>query len=112
VAACGGAQARTGDNAEGVFSGSIVSPRLAAAVHSFLDGVVARAEALIAVRAPRMCPERRARCARVSVEMARALLPLIVATDAAERDAMVAELKAAEHGYLAPLFTEPPVGRA
>jgi hypothetical protein len=34
----------------------------------------------------------------------RALLPLVVASDATERDATVAELKAAQRGYLAPLF--------
>jgi tetracycline repressor-like protein len=47
----------------------------------------------------------RASCARVSVELVRALLPLVVASDPSQRDAMIAELKAAQHGYLAPLFT-------
>jgi AcrR family transcriptional regulator/TfoX/Sxy family transcriptional regulator of competence genes len=89
---------------EALFSGSIVSPRLSAAVQGFLDAVVARAEALLEVRAPHLSPERRARCARVSVELVRALLPLVVASDPVQRDAMVVELKAAQRGYLAPLF--------
>jgi AcrR family transcriptional regulator len=90
---------------QALFTGSMVSPRLAAAVQSFLKAVVGRAEAMFAVRAPRLTPERRARCARVSVELVRALLPLVVASDPADRDAMVAELKAAQRGYLAPLFS-------
>jgi AcrR family transcriptional regulator len=92
---------------QALFSGSIVSPRLASAVQGFLDAVVARAEAIFEVRAPQLNSERRARCARVSVELVRALLPLVVASDPHERDAMVAELKAAQRGYLAPLFTWP-----
>jgi AcrR family transcriptional regulator len=90
---------------QALFSGSLVSPRLATAIDAFLTAVVGRAEAMLAVRASGLSPERRARCARVSVEIVRALLPLVVASDPAEREAVVAELKAAERGYLAPLFT-------
>jgi hypothetical protein len=75
-----------------------VSPRLAAATHDFLQAVVGRAEAMLAVRAPHLSPAQRARCAKVSVQLVRALLPRVVATDPAERDAMVAELKAAQRG--------------
>ena len=91
---------------QALFTGSIVSPRLAAAVHGFLTAVVGRADAMFAIRAPGLAAERRARCARISVELVRALLPLVVAADPAERDAMVAELKAVQHGYLAPIFAE------
>jgi AcrR family transcriptional regulator len=89
---------------QALFTGSLVSPRLAAAIEAFLSAVVSRAEALLAVRAPDLSPERRARCARVSVELVRALLPLVVASNPTERDAMVDELKAAQRGYLRPLF--------
>lgn len=89
---------------QALFTGSMVSPRLAGAVQGFLQAVVARTDAMFAVRAPHLSPERRARCARVSVELVRALLPLIVTADPAEREALVAELKAAQRGYLAPLF--------
>lgn len=91
---------------QAMFSGSIVSPRLAAATQEFLQAVVRRAEVMFAVRAAHLPPERRARCARVSVEVVRALLPLIVASDPAERDAMVAELKAVQRGYLAQFFEQ------
>jgi hypothetical protein len=40
------------------------------------------------MRAPHLAPKRRHRCARVSVELVRALLPLVVASDPSERDAM------------------------
>jgi Tetracyclin repressor-like, C-terminal domain len=65
-----------------------------------------QAEAMFAVRAPHLAPEQRARKARVSGQLIRALLPLVVAADPAERDAMVIELKAAQRGYLAPIVTE------
>src|ERR1051326_8617499 len=85
---------------QALFTGSLVSPRLAAPIDAFLNAVVSRAEAMLAVRAPGLSPQRRARCARVSVELVRALLPLVVASNPIERDAVVAELKAAQRGYL------------
>lgn len=89
---------------QALFTGSLVSPRLAGAIGSFLKAVVSRVEAMLVLRAPGLSPERRARCARVSVELVRALLPLVVASDPVERDAMIAELKAAQRGYLIQLF--------
>lgn len=89
---------------QALFTGSIVSPRLAAATQAFLQAVVGRVDAMLVVRAPRLSPERRARCARVSVELVRALLPLVVASEPAERNMVVRELKAAQRGYLEPLF--------
>src|SRR5918994_944417 len=89
---------------QAMFSGSIVSPRLASATHAFLEAVVGRAESMFAVRAPYLSAAQRRRCARVSVELVRALMPLVVASDPSERYAMVAELKAVQRGYLAPLF--------
>src|SRR5215471_506239 len=52
---------------QAMFSGSIVSPRLAAATQTFLEAVIARAEAMLAVRAPHLSPVHRWRRARVSV---------------------------------------------
>ena len=89
---------------QAMFSGSTVSPRLAAATHDFLQAVVRRTETLFAVRAPHLSRERRALCARISVELVRCLLPLVVASDPAGRDAVVAELKLVQRGYLAPIF--------
>ncbi len=87
-----------------LFAGSDVSPRLAAVTEEFHRGVVGRAERLIAARAPALPRDRLRRCARVSVQIVRALLPLVAASDPAERAAMVGELKAAQRGYLAPIL--------
>jgi len=89
-----------------LFAGSDVSPRVAAATDAFHRAVVERVEAIFAARAPSLAPPRRARCARVSVQMVRALLPLVAAAEPSERAAIVAELKAIQRGYLAPIFGE------
>jgi len=83
-----------------LFGGSSVSPRVAAAIRDFMDAIHERAEAIFAVRAPQLSPAARRRCAAVSLELNRALLPLVVASDPAERDAVVQEIKAAQRGYL------------
>jgi hypothetical protein len=87
-----------------LFGGSSVSPRLAAATGDFMAAVHERAEAMFAARAPHLSPAERTRCARVSVQLIRALLPLVVAADPAERAAVVRELKATQRGYLKPIF--------
>jgi hypothetical protein len=87
-----------------LFGGSSVSPRLAAATGDFMAAVHRRAEAMFAFRAPHLSLAERTRCARVSVQQIRALLPLVVAADPAERDAVVRELKAGQRGYLKPIF--------
>jgi AcrR family transcriptional regulator len=87
-----------------LFGGSSASPRLAGATREFLEAVHERAEAMFDVRAPRLSAAQRTRCANVSVELIRALLPLVVAAEPTERDAVVEEIKAAQRGYLAPIF--------
>lgn len=87
-----------------LFGGSTVSPRLAVATCDFMDAVHERAEAMFAVRAPHLTSVERSRCANVSVQLIRALLPLVVSADPEERDAVVRELKAAQRGYLEPIF--------
>jgi len=83
-----------------LWAGSDPSPRLAAVTEEFHQAVVERAERILAARAPRLPPARLRRCARVSVQLVRALLPLVAAAEPSEREAMVAELKAAQRGYL------------
>jgi AcrR family transcriptional regulator len=87
-----------------LLDGSTVSPRLAVATRNFMDAVHERAEAMFAARAPHLSAAERTRCAKVSVQLIRAPLPLVVAADEAERDAVVRELKAAQRGYLEPIF--------
>lgn len=86
-----------------LFAGSDVSPRLAAATNDFHAGVVERAERILAARVPGLPSAKRRRVARVSVQIVRALLPLIASADPAERAAMIDELKAAQYGYLEPI---------
>jgi AcrR family transcriptional regulator len=91
-----------------LFAGSDASPRLAAVTQEFHEGVVERAERIVAARAPALPRDKRRRCARVSVQLVRALLPLVAAADPAERAAMVDELKAVLRGYLAPILGAAP----
>jgi AcrR family transcriptional regulator len=86
-----------------LFAGSDVTPRLAAVTQEFHEGVVERADRILAARAPRMPRATRRRVARVSVQIVRALLPLVASADPSERSAMVKELKAVQRGYLAPI---------
>src|SRR5262249_43417766 len=86
-----------------LFAGSDVSPRLAAVTHDFHEGVVERAERILLAREPHLSPDKLKRVARVSVQIVRALLPLIASADPTKRSAMVDELKAVQRGYLTPL---------
>ncbi|NBE54820.1 TetR family transcriptional regulator [Streptomyces sp. YC537] len=63
-----------------------------------------RIEAMIAVRAPELPEAERHRTARVGINLFQALIPLVVATEEAERPLMVAELKKALRGYLGPVI--------
>jgi hypothetical protein len=69
-----------------------------------MDAVHERAEAMFAARAPHLSAAERTRCAKVSVRLIRALLPLVVAADPDERDAVVREVKAAQRGDKEPIF--------
>jgi AcrR family transcriptional regulator len=86
-----------------LFAGSDMSPRLAAVTRDFHEGVVERAERILMARAPYLAPDQVRRVGRVSVQIVRALLPLIASADPAERSAMIGELKAVQRGYLAPV---------
>jgi hypothetical protein len=78
-----------------------------------MDAVHERAEAMFAVRAPHLAPAERTRCAKVSVQLIRALLPFVVAAaDPSEQDAVVEEIKAAQRGYLEPIFAGQRLQRA
>ena len=99
-----------------LFAGSDVSPRLAAVTRDFHEGVVERAERILMARAPRLAPDKLERVARVSVQIVRAMLPLIASVDPSERWAMIHELKAVQRRYLAPVVgrvkpTRAPRGR-
>lgn len=90
---------------QALFVGAEVSPQLAVATRALHAGVVGRVEAILAARAPALPPVRRALCARICVQIVKAVLPLAVAAGAAEREAVVGELKAALRGYLGPIVS-------
>jgi AcrR family transcriptional regulator len=60
-------------------------------------------DALLGALAPGLSAEERRRRAVVCKHVAKALLPLILAAEASERERLVAELKSVLRGYLAPL---------
>jgi AcrR family transcriptional regulator len=83
-----------------LLNGSDISPRLAASTQGLHEAVLERVEAVIDARAPQLRREERRRAARVSVQIFKAIQPLVLAAGATERPALVRELKAALRGYL------------
>lgn len=79
--------------------------RLATATSQLHDAVRERVDAMIALRAPALPAGQRARSAEVSVQIFRALLPLVMsAASADEQQMVITELKKVLAGYLAPLI--------
>ncbi|WP_405982367.1 TetR/AcrR family transcriptional regulator [Streptomyces sp. NBC_00158] len=64
------------------------------------SALLARVEAVIAARAPRLPAAERSRTALVGIRIFQAVVPLVVAAEGAERAAMTRELKRALRGYL------------
>lgn len=62
--------------------------------------VVGYVDAILATRAPRLASAERRRCAKVVVQVMKALLPMAVAAAGEERAALVAEQKTVLRGYL------------
>ncbi|RST07045.1 TetR/AcrR family transcriptional regulator [Streptomyces sp. WAC07149] len=73
---------------------------LADAARPVHAALLARVEAMIAARAPRLPAAERSRTALVGIRIFQAMVPLVVAAEGAERAAMTRELKRALHGYL------------
>jgi AcrR family transcriptional regulator len=76
-----------------LFHGTGSPGDLAAAAQALREECVGRVEQMMAVRAPRMTPERRRLLATINVEVIRALLPLAESGDARLRESMLAEIK-------------------
>jgi AcrR family transcriptional regulator len=85
-----------------LFAGTDMPARLAASVQPIQEAVVGRVEAIIAAWAPTLSRVEQARYAQVSVQIVKAMVPLIVAARGRERSAVIAELKKVLRGYLAP----------
>jgi AcrR family transcriptional regulator len=89
---------------QALFADPGVPERLASSTRRLHAAVQAQVEAMVAARAPELPDERRARCATVSVQLFRAMLPLILAASGQEREAVVADLKSVLRGYLGPII--------
>ena len=90
-----------------LFGGTRASPQLAGVLDDLHAEVVRRLDAVLEARDPRLDPAHRWRAATVSLQIVLALLPLTMDPDAMQGDAMLGEMKAALHGYLAAVFGVP-----
>lgn len=84
--------------------------RVARSKQLLQEALVARVEELLAGRAPHLPAPRRHRTAEVSVQLVKGMLPLVEGTRGEEQAAVMAELKRALRGYLAPVLEEGGVG--
>ncbi|MFI0367834.1 TetR/AcrR family transcriptional regulator [Actinomadura sp. 1N219] len=87
-----------------LFARSDMPAAMTAATRPLHAAVSGRVEAIIAARAPDLPADRCARTAQISVHMFKALLPLVLAAEGAERATLRAELKQALHRYLEPVI--------
>ncbi|TDD69660.1 TetR/AcrR family transcriptional regulator [Jiangella aurantiaca] len=86
-----------------LFARPDLPPSLTDAVAPLHAALLGRVTALLSARAPGLAPEVVERTATVAIQLVRAMMPLIVAADGAERAALVGELRAVLHGYLEPV---------
>jgi AcrR family transcriptional regulator len=89
-----------------LFARTDMPAKLTAAIRPLQEAVSDRVETVIAAHAPALPAKQRARCALVSLQIVKALIPPIVAARGKERTALVAELKEALLGYLEPVVTQ------
>ncbi|WP_211239605.1 TetR/AcrR family transcriptional regulator [Jiangella gansuensis] len=87
-----------------LFARADMPPTLTEAVAPLHAALLGRVVALLSLRAPELPAAVVERAAVVSIQIVRAMMPLIVAAEDTERDALVGELRAALHGYLAPML--------
>ena len=83
-----------------LLSGPETSPTLTTPTRHLHDSVLCRVEALIAVRLPSLSDAERSRVARVTLQIFKAIQPLVLEALPRERPALIADLKAALIGYL------------
>jgi AcrR family transcriptional regulator len=91
--------------AANLLHGAEVSSRLALATDRLQKVTLERLETIIGARSPGLSKQELGRTARVSVQIFKAMHPLIQQATETERAALVGELKAALRGYLEPLET-------
>ncbi|MEO3854164.1 TetR/AcrR family transcriptional regulator [Acrocarpospora sp. B8E8] len=89
--------------AKALFGNTDMPARLAGAARPLQEAVVGRVAAIIGARFPRLPATERNLAALVTVRIVAAMMPPIVAAHGVDRDALIAELKKALRGYIAPL---------
>lgn len=77
---------------------------LAGAAQSIQAALLSRVEGVIGARAPQLPAKERARTARVAIQIFQAMVPMVLSSAGAERQATIAELKKVLRGYLAPVI--------
>jgi AcrR family transcriptional regulator len=85
-----------------LFADRRMPDHLTASSHDLHLAMVGRVEAIVDAHATHLSRVQRSRVTLVSVQLCRAVMPLIVAAEGAERLALVGELKRALTGYLGP----------
>lgn len=83
-----------------LLSGPETSPTLTAPTQHLHESVLSRVEALVALRLPSLSDTERSRVARISLQIFKAIQPLVLEASPCERPAVIADLKAALIGYL------------
>jgi AcrR family transcriptional regulator len=79
---------------------------LAAATRPLDDAVLGRIVELFAARAPHLTPAEATLTVQIGGQLFKALIPMVVAAEGADRGAAIRELKRAIHAYLASVFDE------
>jgi hypothetical protein len=77
-----------------------LSPQLAQSTAHLHEAMCERVELLIASRAASLKPKERARAAQVTIQIFKALLPMVMSAGRADRAPVISELKSALRGYL------------
>lgn len=93
-----------------LFYGSATTGELSAAGEALREECIGRVEQMMALRLPKLAPERRRLLATINVEVIRALLPLSESGDELFRQTMIDEIKKMLLGYMAGEISE--VGHA
>lgn len=85
--------------AKDLLGGADLTPALAEATQHLHEAVLDQTEAVLAARLPDLDPTARRRATVVTAQIFKGIQPAVVAAPAADRPALVAELKAALVGY-------------
>jgi len=89
------------------FIALFVSPaapgNLAPSAQQVYKAILTQIDELLEAAGPRVPAGQRLRCAQVTVQVIKAMMPLVLAADGGERTALIGELKQVMAGYLGPL---------